>query len=42
MTDDETWILREAKVDRESLGRSESLFALANGHIGLRGTLDEG
>jgi hypothetical protein len=42
MSEDETWILREANVDRESLGRSESLFALANGHIGLRGTLDEG
>jgi alpha,alpha-trehalose phosphorylase len=39
---DATWILREDTVDRESLGRSETLFALANGHLGLRGTLDEG
>jgi alpha,alpha-trehalose phosphorylase len=42
VSDDETWILRERTVDRQSLGRSESLFALANGHLGLRGTLDEG
>ncbi|MEA2296582.1 MAG: alpha,alpha-trehalose phosphorylase [Solirubrobacteraceae bacterium] len=42
MSGDDIWIMREAKVDRASLGRSESLFALANGHIGLRGTLDEG
>ncbi|MGH3972658.1 MAG: hypothetical protein ACRDS9_04965, partial [Pseudonocardiaceae bacterium] len=24
------------------MGQTESVFALANGHIGLRGTLDEG
>lgn len=36
------WTLREERFDEEMLGRSESLFALANGHIGLRANLDEG
>ncbi len=38
----EPWALVESGVDRQRLGRSESLFALANGHLGLRGNLDEG
>ena len=29
-------------MDLELLGPSESLFALSNGHLGLRGNLDEG
>lgn len=36
------WTLREERFDEASLARSESLFALANGHIGLRANLDEG
>ncbi len=36
------WRLVEDGVDRRTLGRWESLFALANGHLGLRGNLDEG
>ena len=36
------WTLREERFDEAMLGRSESLFALANGHIGLRANLDEG
>jgi alpha,alpha-trehalose phosphorylase len=38
----EPWTLRETEPQLEALARSESLFALANGHIGLRGNLDEG
>jgi len=36
------WGLREIGLDVENPARSESLFALSNGHIGLRGNLDEG
>ncbi len=38
----EPWALRETELDLEMLAQSESLFALSNGHIGLRGNLDEG
>ncbi len=38
----EPWALRETSLRLELLAQSESLFALANGHIGLRGNLDEG
>jgi alpha,alpha-trehalose phosphorylase len=38
----EPWGLRECALDLDVLGQSESLFALSNGHIGLRGNLDEG
>ncbi len=38
----EPWHLRETRLDLELLAQSESLFALSNGHIGLRGNLDEG
>jgi len=38
----EPWSLRETALDLEVLAQTESLFALANGHIGLRGNLDEG
>jgi alpha,alpha-trehalose phosphorylase len=41
-TSSDTWKLREIGFDPERLGHLESLFALSNGHIGLRGTLDEG
>ena len=30
------------KLNLERLAQSESVFALSNGHIGLRGNLDEG
>jgi alpha,alpha-trehalose phosphorylase len=38
----EPWTLRETKLELELLAQTESLFALSNGHIGLRGNLDEG
>jgi alpha,alpha-trehalose phosphorylase len=38
----EPWALREASLDLNRLAQSESVFALSNGHIGLRGNLDEG
>jgi alpha,alpha-trehalose phosphorylase len=38
----EAWHLREIGLDTNMLAQSESLFALSNGHIGLRGNLDEG
>ncbi len=36
------WQLREVGLDTSVLAQSESLFALSNGHIGVRGNLDEG
>ena len=38
----EPWAVRELELDLEQLARSESVFALSNGHLGLRGNLDEG
>ncbi|OBJ52083.1 glycoside hydrolase family 65 protein [Mycobacterium sp. 1423905.2] len=38
----EPWQIRETKLNLNVLSQSESLFALSNGHIGLRGNLDEG
>src|SRR5215470_16719916 len=38
----EPWTIRERALDLDVLAQTESLFALANGHIGLRGNLDEG
>jgi alpha,alpha-trehalose phosphorylase len=38
----EPWVVREPSLDMASLGISETVFALSNGHIGLRGNLDEG
>src|ERR687892_674580 len=40
--DVETWSVRERELRLDRLGQSESVFALSNGHIGLRGNLDEG
>ncbi|GAA0456070.1 glycosyl hydrolase [Paractinoplanes deccanensis] len=39
----EPWAVRETALPRseEDLRQAESIFALANGHIGLRGNLDE-
>ncbi|MEU7956355.1 glycoside hydrolase family 65 protein [Micromonospora humida] len=38
----EPWHIRETRLDMDVLAQSESVFALSNGHIGLRGNLDEG
>ena len=40
--DVEPWGLRESRLELGALGHTESVFALANGHVGVRGTLDEG
>jgi alpha,alpha-trehalose phosphorylase len=34
--------VRETELDRNVLAQTESVFALANGHVGVRGNLDEG
>ncbi|MDQ6783293.1 MAG: family 65 glycosyl hydrolase [Actinomycetota bacterium] len=39
---DQQWVLRESTLGLEQLAETESVFTLANGHIGLRGNLDEG
>ncbi|CAN5404086.1 glycosyl hydrolase family 65 protein [soil metagenome] len=36
------WALRESGLDLSVLAHTESIFALSNGHIGLRGNLEEG
>ncbi|MEC3918985.1 glycoside hydrolase family 65 protein [Nocardia sp. CDC160] len=36
------WELRWCGLDLDALPRTESIFALSNGHLGLRGTLEEG
>jgi trehalose/maltose hydrolase-like predicted phosphorylase len=36
------WSVREPHLDLGVLAQTESVFALSNGHIGLRGNLDEG
>ena len=38
----EPWCLTETHLDLNLIAQSESVFALSNGHIGLRGNLDEG
>jgi alpha,alpha-trehalose phosphorylase len=38
----EPWVVRETELDVDRLAQTESVFALANGHLGLRGNLDEG
>jgi alpha,alpha-trehalose phosphorylase len=38
----EPWVIRETELDLDRLAQTESVFALSNGHIGLRGNLDEG
>lgn len=46
ITDDtfpvEPWQVREKTLDLDILAQSESVFSLSNGHIGVRGNLDEG
>ncbi|GAA1276074.1 glycoside hydrolase family 65 protein [Saccharothrix xinjiangensis] len=36
------WLLRWRGLAVDQLRRTESVFALSNGHLGMRGTLDEG
>ncbi len=36
------WTVRETALNLDLLAQSESVFALSNGHIGMRGNLDEG
>lgn len=38
----EEWNVRETELHLDVLAQTESIFALANGHLGLRGNLDEG
>jgi len=38
----EPWNLRETRLDLDLLAQTESVFALANGHVGWRANLDEG
>ncbi|HMK98445.1 MAG TPA: glycosyl hydrolase family 65 protein [Acidimicrobiales bacterium] len=38
----EPWQLTETSLQLDVLAQSESVFSLSNGHIGLRGNLDEG
>jgi len=40
--DFEEWSIQETELHLDTLAQTESLFALSNGHIGLRGNLDEG
>ncbi len=38
----EPWSVRETELDLGKLAQTESVFALGNGHLGLRANLDEG
>jgi alpha,alpha-trehalose phosphorylase len=38
----DAWGLRETRYDAADLGRSETLFAVANGYLGMRGNVEEG
>jgi alpha,alpha-trehalose phosphorylase len=38
----EPWAVRETGLDLSVLAQSESIFALSNGHLGLRANLEEG
>lgn len=38
----EPWTITEPELHLDLLGQTETIFALSNGHIGLRGNLDEG
>ena len=38
----EPWAVRETELDLGKLAQTESVFALSNGHIGMRANLDEG
>jgi alpha,alpha-trehalose phosphorylase len=38
----EPWAIREPQLQFDRLAQTESVFALSNGHVGVRGNLDEG
>src|SRR5437588_12027785 len=38
----EEWSVREIGLHLATLAQTEAIFALSNGHLGLRGNLDEG
>jgi len=38
----EPWRVREQQLQLNLIAQSESIFALSNGHLGMRGNLDEG
>jgi alpha,alpha-trehalose phosphorylase len=38
----EAWAIHETELNLDILAQTESIFALSNGHLGLRGNLDEG
>ncbi len=38
----EDWKIHETELNLDILAQTESIFALSNGHIGMRGNLDEG
>ena len=38
----EPWHVRETTLNLDRIAQTESMFALSNGHIGLRGNLEEG
>src|SRR5215210_4716126 len=38
----EPWAVAEKSLRLDLLAQTETIFALSNGHIGLRGNLDEG
>ncbi len=38
----EPWAVRETELQLDKLAQTESVFALSNGHLGLRANLDEG
>jgi alpha,alpha-trehalose phosphorylase len=38
----EPWAVSETELDLSTLAESEAIFALSNGHIGLRANLEEG
>ena len=38
----EAWRIRRTEADLDRLAETESIFALGNGWVGWRGTLDEG
>ena len=38
----EPWAIHETELHLDTLAQTESVFALSNGHLGLRGNLDEG
>ena len=45
ITDDafpvEPWHVRDTRLELDVLAQSESLFALSNGHIGMRANLED-